>query len=301
MINFKIEWLYSDFKADALPRPEDFPLHFAFLIRFPDIEPGEDHVANFCFNIISTDSAAARGINALGHRGYVIKSAFNYCDIVREVEQAITNAMANVIDDRARRNAIAALNERYIYTDANFANEFLADLLEPAVIIDLIHTAFDGVARGEGTTLHEATMIDAYGSIAAQRDARKFDQEARWQDVPASDIRNSPSYMGFLDSAGFRYYLPANMVWSLTPNNGDQWDVPFFTYLRLFPTIAPRNLGQGLGANFNVLDFAREHALSQPQVTAIYRFLCFMAIEGGYGVEEDQYPTMCQWRNAALS
>ena len=105
--------------------------------------------------------------------------------------------------------------------------------------------------------------------------------------------------MGFLDCAGFRYYLPENMVWSLTPDNGDQWEVPFFTFLRLFPTIAPRDMGRGVSANFNVSDFVREHGFSAPQVHAIYRFLCFMAIEGGCGVDEDKYSTLCQWRNAA--
>jgi|GEM_PF-1989560 len=299
MINFKIEWLYSDFKAGAIPKPSDYPVHFELLIRFPDIEPGDDHVAHLCFNVITPNVAAVRGIDLSSHRGYVIKATFNYPDIVREVEAVITHALSSVVDDRTRREAIAALNERYIYRDANFAREFRADLLEPAAVVALINAAFDGVTRGDGTTLHEAMMMDDWGSIEAQKDARKFDLESRWQDVPASDICNNPSYMGFVDTAGFRYYLPANMVWSLTPDNGDQWGVPFFTYLRLFPTIAPRNVGQGLGANFNVANFIKDHSFSRPQVNAIYRFLCYMAIEGGGDVDEDKYPTMCQWRNAA--
>ena len=65
VIQFKIEWLYSDFKAGATPGPEDYPVHFVFLIRFPDIEPGEDHVAHFCFNAVSADFAAAHGINGI--------------------------------------------------------------------------------------------------------------------------------------------------------------------------------------------------------------------------------------------
>ena len=299
VIQFKIEWLYSDFKAGATPGPEDYPVHFVFLIRFPDIEPGEDHVAHFCFNADSADFAAAHGINGLSHRGYIIRSTLHYADIVRDVEAAVTNAMASVGDDLSRRGAIAALDAQYIYTDANFADEFRGDLLAPAAIVALIHAAFDGVTRGDGTTLHEALMMDDYASVEAQRDARKFDQETRWQDVPASDICNSPSYMGFLDSAGFRYYLPANMVWSLTPDNGDQWGVPFFTFLRLFPTVAPRDVGRGLGANCSVDGFIREHSFSRTQVEAIYRFLCLMAIEGGCDVDEDKFPTMCQWRSAA--
>ena len=301
MIKFKIEWLYSDFKAGATPQPENYPVHFAFLIRFPDIEPGDDHVAHFCFNVVTRDFAAIHGTDSLGRRGYVIKSIFDYYEIVREVERVITNAMTSAIDDHSRRSAIATLNERYIYTDANFADEFRADLLEPEAIVALIHAAFDGVTRGDGTTLHEAMMMDDYGSIEAQRDARKFDQETRWQDVPGHDICNNPSYMGFLDTAGFRYYLPANMVWSLTPDNGDQWGVPFFTFLRLFPSIAPRDVGRGVGKDFNVARFVKGLSLSSAQVKAIYRFLCFMAISGECGVDEDKYPIMCQWCDAAAS
>ena len=301
MIKFKIEWLYSDFKAGATPRPENCPIHFEFLIRFPDIEPGDDHVAHFCFNVITSDFAVTHRLDVLGRRGYVIKSTFNYNEIVHAVAQAIANAMASAVDDRSRRRAIEALNERYIYTDANFADEFRADVLEPAAIVELIQAAFDGVTRGDGTTLHEAMMMDDYGTLEAQRDARKFDQESRWQDVPGHDICNNPSYMGFLDSAGFRYYLPASMVWSLTPDNGDVWGVPFFTFLRLFPSIAPRDVGRGVGQDFNVARFIKGLSFSSQQVNAIYRFLCFMAIEGGCGLDEDRYPVMCQWREAAVS
>ena len=56
MIKFKIEWLYSDFKAGATPQPENYPIHFTFLLRFPDIEPGDDHVAHFCFNVITSST-----------------------------------------------------------------------------------------------------------------------------------------------------------------------------------------------------------------------------------------------------
>ena len=301
MIKFETEWLYSDFKADAIPRSEDYPVHFVFLIRFPDIEPGEDHVAHFCFNVISPEIAVARNVDVASHRGYVIQAAFNYCEIVHAVEQEVANAMAHVFDDPSRKNAIAALNQSYVCTDLNFADDFRADLLEPKMIVDLIQTAFDGVLRGEGTTLHEAMMMDDYGSIEAQRDARKFDLETRWQDVPADDIRDNPSYMVFLDRAGFRYYLPANMVWSITPNNGDKWDVPFFTFLRLFPRIDRRNVGQKLGEDFNLTAFIEHHSFSRKQVQAIYRFLCFMAIEGGCRVDEDKYPAMCQWRGAATA
>jgi hypothetical protein len=82
-------------------------------------------------------------------------------------------------------------------------------------IIAAIEAAFDGVPRGRGVTLHEAEVIDAYGSDAQRRKARKHDSERRWQDVPDEQIEEHYSILCFLDAEGFRYYIPAYMIWSL--------------------------------------------------------------------------------------
>lgn len=103
VIQFKVEWLFSDVTTDAMPRPQDYPVHFVFLIRFLDIELGQDHVTHFCFNVISLDAAHSRGIHSVSRRGHVIRSTFNYADIVRNIEEAVASAMASVSDDHARQ------------------------------------------------------------------------------------------------------------------------------------------------------------------------------------------------------
>ncbi|MEL6131286.1 MAG: DUF6714 family protein [Cyanobacteria bacterium J06636_28] len=82
-------------------------------------------------------------------------------------------------------------------------------------LIEEITVAFDGVAREEGVTLHEATVIDDYGSPAERAEARAQDTEDRWQDVPEADIRFTDAVLSFLDPKGFHYYIPAYMVWYL--------------------------------------------------------------------------------------
>ena len=82
-------------------------------------------------------------------------------------------------------------------------------------LIKEINEAFDGVAREDGVTLHEAMVIDDYGSPAERAEARAQDTEDQWQDVPEDDIRFSDAVLSFLDSKGFHYYLPAYMVWYL--------------------------------------------------------------------------------------
>ncbi len=82
-------------------------------------------------------------------------------------------------------------------------------------LIEAIIEAFDGVSRGNGVTLHEAMVIDDYGSPAERAAARAQDTEDKWQDVPEDDIRFSDAVLSFLDAKGFHYYLPAYMVWHL--------------------------------------------------------------------------------------
>jgi hypothetical protein len=78
-----------------------------------------------------------------------------------------------------------------------------------------ITAAFDGVAREDGTTLHEAIAIDDWKSPEEQQAARHLDTEQRWQDVPEEDILACASALSFLNAKGFRYYLPAFIVCGL--------------------------------------------------------------------------------------
>lgn len=84
-----------------------------------------------------------------------------------------------------------------------------------AALIKEIERAFDGVEREDGVTFHEARVIDDYGSDAERAQARLEDTENRWQDVPDELLINGDQIISFLDVKGFRYYLPAYLVWYL--------------------------------------------------------------------------------------
>jgi hypothetical protein len=87
--------------------------------------------------------------------------------------------------------------------------------MKPEELICEIETAFAGVRREDGITLHEARIIDACGSDRQQRKARAKDIDTRWQDVPDEEIENHGEALCYLDIKGFRYYLPAYMRWSI--------------------------------------------------------------------------------------
>ena len=82
-------------------------------------------------------------------------------------------------------------------------------------LIDLITAAFDGVSREDGVTLHEARVIDDYGDDDERSDARRKDTDTRWQDVPKKWIEKFADTLPFMCPKGFRYYIPAFMMYAL--------------------------------------------------------------------------------------
>ena len=91
-----------------------------------------------------------------------------------------------------------------------------------AIIAD-IELAFGDVRRGDGVTLHQARVKDDYGSAQEEAEARKKDTDTRWQEIPESWIERLGDALTFVDDPeGFRYYLPAFMIWIL--NNYEESD-----------------------------------------------------------------------------
>ena len=87
-------------------------------------------------------------------------------------------------------------------------------------VINLITEAFDGVELGDGISIHEAVVIDGYGTSEERAAARLLDNEACWQDI-SDDVLCKCGYgLYLLEDKGFRFYLPAYLRWSLK-NNAD--------------------------------------------------------------------------------
>jgi hypothetical protein len=86
--------------------------------------------------------------------------------------------------------------------------------IRDALITD-IEKAFDGVQREDGVTLHEARVIDDYGTDEERAKARENDTEQRWQNIPDKWIEKFPDALPFLCPKSFKYYLPAFMIWAL--------------------------------------------------------------------------------------
>ena len=70
-------------------------------------------------------------------------------------------------------------------------------------IIEAIESAFAGTPPG-AITIHEAEVIDDYGSDAERRAARERDAEGSWDQVPDWDIEECQDALCFLDPEGWR-------------------------------------------------------------------------------------------------
>ena len=137
-----------------------------------------------------------------------------------------------------------------------------------ADVIAAIHAAFDGVSRGDGVTLHEADVIDNYGSPEERAAARRLDQEPCWQAVPDEDIANLWWTLSFLDAEGFQYYLPAFMSWTVRQERGsstNSGDSTVFHVTRLTEA-----------DSYHASRLAR---LDERQRRSVALFLAFMALE----------------------
>lgn len=81
-------------------------------------------------------------------------------------------------------------------------------------IISALEAAFAGVSRG-AVTIHEAEVIDDYGSKDERNEARTRDPELDWRHIPDSSIEKCANALTYLDPVSWRFYLPAYVRFGL--------------------------------------------------------------------------------------
>ena len=87
--------------------------------------------------------------------------------------------------------------------------------VERIQVLAAINAAFDGVRLEDGISLHEAEAIDDYAMSDERTAARAKDTEVDWRDVPTSSLEEMYFVWSYFDGKGFRFYLPAALVWGM--------------------------------------------------------------------------------------
>jgi hypothetical protein len=139
-------------------------------------------------------------------------------------------------------------------------------------VIEIIKKAFQTVTRENGTSLHEADVIDGYGSEEEQKEARKLDKDTHWSEILDEDIKKFPSILSFLNPVGWRYHIPAYMIWTIKNyKNSDSFTVD--------STIYDFILQEEKYLNWCMERFS---LLTQEQSRAVAMFLKYMAEDERY-------------------
>lgn len=143
-----------------------------------------------------------------------------------------------------------------------------------------IETAFAGVERGNGLTLHEARAFEGTDYCTADERARvqALDPETRWQDIPDSALEECLDRWAF-DEEGFRFHLPAYMRWHLRHPRGLPPGCGGMLFLQL--TVTGHKPKERLRSEQAFDRFTLE------QKRVIARFLEFMALEARHAEVPD--------------
>lgn len=125
-------------------------------------------------------------------------------------------------------------------------------------LIAEITAAFQAVSREDGVTLHQARVLDAYGDAAAQAQARTLDTDNHWWEVPDAWIAEFSEALNFLDPPGFRYYIPAYLIWTLRhypTSNSFTVDATLYAFC-LYPSLVEHKLSY-----FEAMDQAQSRVI----------------------------------------
>lgn len=144
---------------------------------------------------------------------------------------------------------------------------------EALVIIQDIHEAFRGVRRGR-ITLHEAEVIDDYGTDEQRREAQKLDTEESWDQIPDEHIEKCIWALAHLDPESWRHYIAPHMIWSLRYFRTSNSVVSDFTIYTFAPSADNPELHE--------YSMQRYQTLNEQQSRAVCRFLRYMAKNGDY-------------------
>ena len=160
---------------------------------------------------------------------------------------------------------------------------------------NLIITAFNDVHREDGISLHESDLtmyiinyngppsFFRYDSSCHRQllaDARAKDVETHWKDIPTQTLEKFiflSSLSHYLDKKGWKYYLPAYLVWSLNKYIYNRWHNECF--IDVVNSFILKDTHYPL--NYEIEDFevfSRDEylaILSSEQLSAICQFLHF--------------------------
>ena len=136
-------------------------------------------------------------------------------------------------------------------------------------LVGFIEEVFAGVTIGDSCSLREAELEGQYGmnrgvTLKEREMARSKDVLDNWKNIAYEDIRDISAPFSFLTDEGFRYYIPAYMIGTLSIMESQDYS-PFDTPLCTVFALTYRTPGTYRPHQFKILD--------DMQIQAVTRFL----------------------------
>jgi hypothetical protein len=113
----------------------------------------------------------------------------------------------------------------------------------PEHIKQTIKVAFEGVTKGQGIGLQEATAFDNRATEEDRLVARKKDVEEQWWDVVEEWDGQLGTALSFTDKDGFTFLLPATMYKALDGSFDNTNSVQFHLCISKVPYVEPPHHG----------------------------------------------------------
>lgn len=82
-------------------------------------------------------------------------------------------------------------------------------------LVALIRRAFAGVRLDDGESLNMTEYNDSGGSRPDFKEKAQFDERDNWAAIPDKILDQFTVVFSFTDLKGFRFYIPAYMIWTL--------------------------------------------------------------------------------------
>lgn len=82
-------------------------------------------------------------------------------------------------------------------------------------LIALVHRAFAGVTLDDGASLNMTEYYDSGGCRPEFKEKAQDDEREDWTAIPDETLEQFTVTFCFTDLKGFRFYMPAYMIWTI--------------------------------------------------------------------------------------
>lgn len=100
-------------------------------------------------------------------------------------------------------------------------------------LIALIEEAFSGVRLEDGTSLNMTEYHDSGGLAPEYAEKVKFDERDDWHKIDDKTLEKFTVTFSFTDLKGFRFYIPAYMIWTIRNHRTSDCIIGDFTIYAL--------------------------------------------------------------------